>query len=230
MAEADVLHVLGTINEKLEILLTLKKSVGSIELSVQKLSDKYDEVLKQISKHGNDIETLKQRVKVLEQKENEMEIDKLKHDLNELEWRCRSQNLEIHGVPETANEDLMTKLNEVAQMLDVPQLSANELVSLHRLPSRADKVPGIIARFVSRSTRDLWLENRLKLKGKDGKTHLTENLTKHDKNLLWATKQWAKNNGFKFAWHRNGKTFVRKEGTSAIPISTENDLRGSFLK
>lgn len=66
MAEADVLHVLGTINEKLEILLTLKKSVGSIELSVQKLSDKYDEVLKQISKHGNDIETLKQRVKVLE--------------------------------------------------------------------------------------------------------------------------------------------------------------------
>lgn len=159
-----------------------------------------------------------------------MEIDKLKHDLNELELRCRSQNLEIHGVPETANEDLMTKLNEVAQMLDVPQLSANELVSLHRLPSRADKVPGIIARFVSRSTRDLWLETRLKLKGKDGKTHLTENLTKHDKNLLWATKQWAKNNGFKFAWHRNGKTFVRKEGTSAIPISTENDLRGSFLK
>ena len=46
----------------------------------------------------------------------------------------------------------------------------------------------------------------------DGTTTIfvNENLTRFRKNLLWKTKQKAKENGFKYTWMTNGNVFVRR--------------------
>ena len=61
----------------------------------------------------------------------------------------------------------------------------------------------------------------------DGTTQIfvNENLTRFRKNLLWRTKQKAKDNGFKYVWTRNGNICVRfSENCDAIMIKNEQDL------
>lgn len=223
--EVDVLGLLAVMNKKLDSLLTLKETVDGIERSVQLMSDNYDEVLKRINQQDRDVKDLRKRVEVIEGNINGPMIGQLQRDVNELEWRSRKQNLEVHGIPVTENEVLLTKLNELANVLNVPQLNTNDVISVHRLPARADKVPGIIVHFASETTRNRWFENRLKLKSSQGNTYLQENITKHNRALLWAAKQWAKDNGFQYVWHRNGRILIRKkDGERATVVESENDL------
>lgn len=223
--EVDVLGLLAVMNKKLDSLLTLKETVDGIERSVQLMSDNYDEVLKRINQQDRDVKDLRKRVEVIEGNINGPMIGQLQRDVNELEWRSRKQNLEVHGIPVTENEVLLTKLNEVANVLNVPQLNTNDVISVHRLPARADKLPGIIVHFASEATRNRWFENRLKLKSSQGNTYLQENITKHNRALLWAAKQWAKDNRFQYVWHRNGRILIRKkDGERATVVESENDL------
>lgn len=51
-------------------------------------------------------------------------------------------------------------------------------------------------------------------------------MTKKNKALLAVTKEWARNHDFKYAWHRNGKMFLRKkDGEKALMVRKEDDLR-----
>lgn len=105
-------------------------------------------------------------------------------------------------------------------------LSENEIVALHRLPARPDKIPGIIVRFSQQSTRDMWFEKRKRLdrKGRDG--YNLENMIRQNRALLWATKEWAKDNDYRYSWHKNGKIFLRrKKGDAVVVIKCEADLQ-----
>lgn len=119
------------INQQLDSLMTLKEAVGNTEHSMQLLSDKYDEVLEKVKEQDREMRERKKRVVAMETQDNE--TDKLKDAVNELEWRNRRFNLEVHGIPLSQNEDLMKKVNDVATRLSVAQLSAADVAALHRL-------------------------------------------------------------------------------------------------
>ena len=54
---------------------------------------------------------------------------------------------------------------------------------------------------------------------------VNENLTQQRKKLLWATRQRANENQFKYVWTNNGNIFVRKNDDAAlISIMNETDL------
>lgn len=93
-------------------------------------------------------------------REKEVNVQQMTQDINALEWQTRTMNLEIHGIPVSERENLNNKINQVTEKLGVPVLTDSEIVALHRLPARPDKVPGIIVRFAKQSTRDQWLEKR----------------------------------------------------------------------
>lgn len=222
----DVPGMLVSINDKLESLLGLKETVDSIDQSIQLMSKDYQELLEEVRKHGREINDLKKRVEGLENTDHTKEMQALKSDLHDLEWRSRRLNLEIHNVPPTENENLMTKVNEVALKLDLPALEASDVVALHRLPSKPDKVPGIIIRFAQQEKRDEWLWNKRKLPRGQRSIYILENLTKQNKALLPITKEWAKQRSYQFVWHKNGKILVRrKEGERAAVVRCEDDLR-----
>lgn len=224
----DIASQLLSINAKLDSLLPLKETVNSIEQSIEHMSQKYDEVLQRLAKQESDMEEVKKRIAKLEKSETPREVSLLKQEIHELEWRGRRLNLEVHGVPQTENEKLLDKLNEVAVKLDVPLLSETEVASVHRLPAKPNKVPGIIIKFTRQIVRDQWLEKKRRLNRNETTIYLQENLTRYNRALLYTTKTWARENSYQFVWHKNGTIFARKrDGDRALVIRREEDLRGN---
>lgn len=220
--EHDIAVILAGINEKLASLMALKETVESIEKSQQLIAAQYDDILKQVNQHDNKIADLHKRLERVEHLERKQDLQSAVHDL---EWRSRKLNLEIHGIAQTVNEDLLCKLNELATRLEIPPLNESEITDIHRLPSRADRVPGIIIRFARQSTRELWLEQKKKLRGVKPNVYIQENMTKRNRELLSAAKEWRKRAEYKYVWHKNGSVLVRKtDGERAVVIRCEDDL------
>lgn len=191
---AGLRSLLISMNEKLDGLVPLKETVSNIEKSIEVMSDKYDELLKRLAVQESDTKNVKARVEKLEQKArcSETKTEKLVTEINELEWRSRQLNLEFHGIQVTPNEDLLMKVNSVAGLLEVPELSKLDVDAIHRLPAKAGKVPGIIVRYARQATRDKWLENRRKLRNNESSTFILENMTTRCRQLFLTAKFWQR--------------------------------------
>lgn len=213
------------ITEKLDMLMTVKTTVSNIEISIQQMSDKYDDVLKELSRQAKEINAIKKRLDLVEAMNSENEVKKLKAEANNLEQYSLRQNLEVHGLPQTENEHLLPKLNDLARKLELDELADNDLESVKRLPARPGKIPAVMVRFSSRVKRDQWMEKKLKLKEAGSEVRFFDNLTAQNKRLLWLVRTRAKENDYQFAWQKEGKMFVRKrQGDRVIKIDTEDDL------
>lgn len=224
---AEVRLLLCTINQKLDGLMPLKETVLNIERAVQMMSEKYDELLNRLENQERQTKEIHKKVDAIEVqcKMNADEKKALQVELNDLEWRNRKLNLEFHGIQVTESENLLQKVNNLADVMNVPKLSEMEVAAIHRLPAKPGKIPGIIVRYVRQAVRDQWLEKRHKLKEEGCRVIVLENLTSCNRQLLKAAKEWAKENGFQYAWHRNGRVFVRKtNGERAIVVRNTNDF------
>lgn len=224
-AVPDIAVMLASITKKLDALLPLRETVNGIEQSIQLLSEKYDKVQEKMNQHEGDLKDLKKRVRNIEQNGANENLNRLKQEVHELEWRSRRQNLEIHGIPASINESLIEKVNEVAKKLELSELTAHDVVAVHRLATKPDKIPGIIVRFTNQATRDVWLERRTRLKRGRDDAYLLENMTRQDRSLLWNTREWAREKKFQYTWYRNGRIFTRKaDGEQAHVVRDVADL------
>lgn len=224
---AGIRSLLVNMNAKLDDLMPLKETVTSIEKSVQLMSEKYDELLVRVATQEKDTKDIRKRLEILEQKvENkEEENEMLRSEMHDLEWRSRRLNLELHGVQPSENENLLDKVNAVADLVEISRLSTADVDAIHRLPAKADKIPGIIIRYARQAIRDEWLDKRHKLRELNSKIAILENMTSYNRQLLRTTKDWAKLKAYQYVWHRNGKIFVRKaDGQSAIAVRNVRDL------
>lgn len=216
---------LATVIRKLDELMPLKQTVHEMECSVQDMSLKFDEAMKRLDSQEKDIKSLKKRVEKIENEAGPRGLNEVQEAVNDLEWRSRRLNLEFHGLPVTPKEDLLLKLNELAPVLDLPQLALTDVTAIHRLPAKPDKIPGVIVRYNRQADRDLWLSKRAKLKEAKNGAFILENMTKRNRELLNVVKGWASENGFRFAWHANGKILLRKEpGDRVIVVKSEAQL------
>ncbi|KAG0416708.1 hypothetical protein HPB47_006198 [Ixodes persulcatus] len=142
-SEIDVRALLASINQRLAGLPELKEKVDSMERSVQFLSKQFGDFEKTLKVHDTEIKELKRRVTDLEKKDelSRAANDQLQKEVNDLEFRSRRLNLEVHGIPEVQGENLIETLNKVAEKLEVPRLAESDVVALHRLPARQDHAP-----------------------------------------------------------------------------------------
>lgn len=225
--DADIRAILVSINQKLESLPPLVARVETMEQSVEHMSESFEELKKTIGKQENEIKMLRKQVQELEKRDGESQSvqAQLRREVNELEFRNRQLNLEIHGISFVPGENLHKVINQVADMLETPHLVEQDIASVHRLPALKDKTPGIIVRFTRQAVRDSWLNKRNKLKDSHPRMFIQENLTRHNRELLQATKNWAKASGFKYAWYTHGKVLLRRsDGANAIHVKCSEDL------
>ncbi|KAH9363192.1 hypothetical protein HPB48_017553 [Haemaphysalis longicornis] len=164
--------------------MEMKNTVENMEKSVQWLSDKYDDVSEGMKKQATEITTLKTKVERMAADNARSDLLKLQQQVNSLEKYSRRQNIKIHGLPLTANEDLMSKVNDIATELKLAPLTEADIEGLHGLPSKRNKIPAVILRFSSRITRDEWMEQRSHLKATNSVVYFLENLTALNKKLL----------------------------------------------
>lgn len=214
----DIRIWLKTINEKLDQVLEVKATVGNIEDSLQFMSEQYDELLARTGKNERAVKEMHNRLDKLET--GDKEIAKLESVVDNLEWRSRQLNLEFHGLEVTKNEDLLAKINSLSEQLELPPLSKDDVVAIHRLPARRDKIPGIICCFAKRADRENWWENRKKLVRSDESPFILENVTRRARALLFEAKNWAKEANFKYVWHNNGRVLVRKADRDKVAVVT----------
>lgn len=222
-----MLAVLTPLKEKVDELATMKQTVLEIEKSVQSMSDNYDDVLKKMKEQDDELKELRKRVTKLENERKPEETVELKKEINKLEQYGRRNNLEVHGLVETMNENLLEKLNRMADKMELPRLTTDSVEAAHRIPNKKQKTPTVIVRFVNRNERNAWLKNKHKLRsGFDtDSVYLQENMTAANRKLFFDARVKAKCLGYKFVWHKDGCSYVRKEeGTSAIRIEDEGDL------
>ncbi|KAH8032105.1 hypothetical protein HPB51_023215 [Rhipicephalus microplus] len=86
------------------------------------MSDHFDTILKRLDSQDKQIEQLRKRTEQLERARPDEELHQINSDLNDLEMRSRSRNLEIHGKLFNEHENLLQKINEIARMIQVPEL------------------------------------------------------------------------------------------------------------
>ncbi|XP_042150253.1 uncharacterized protein LOC121838222 [Ixodes scapularis] len=222
-----MLTILAPLKRQVEVLVGMKQTVMDIEKSVQAMPDNYDEVLRKMKEHDSEIKELRKKVNQLVQERKTDKTTELKKELNKLEQYGRRNNLEVHGLVETNNENLLEKLNKIADQIAVPPLTKDSVEAIHRVPTRAKKTPMVIVRFVNRNERNAWLQNKQKLKSEadDGNVHLQENMTASNRQLFYDVRTEAKHLSYKFIWHKKGCSYVRKqEGAPTIRIEHEGDL------
>lgn len=142
------------IQRKVDALMKVKDTVDKLELSVQDLSDQYDAVLVEMQKQSAEIAVFKKQVHSAQLSDTTKNVHELQKQVNALEQYSRRQNIEIHDVPVTQNENLLGKLNNLAVKLTLPVLTSSEIEGIHRLPPKTGRVPVVLVRFVSRATRD----------------------------------------------------------------------------
>ncbi|KAH7959213.1 hypothetical protein HPB49_009340 [Dermacentor silvarum] len=118
-----------------------------MECSPNLMSAKYDEILKDVSNHNIQINNISSRVTKLEEAKVDTEIQRVSTAINDLEFHTRKHNIEIHGLKQQKDECLMTEINKIASKFELPPLTERVVSAIHRLPSRADKIPGINIRF-----------------------------------------------------------------------------------
>lgn len=202
-----------------------KKTIEGIEAAMNDQTTRHEELIARLDNQDKTISELKQKVNELEGRisQRDEEVCELRKAIDNAELYSRRQNIEIHGIIQQANENIMNIINSVAVKLDLEPVTPNDIEAAHRLKAKEGRTTPILVRFTERRTRDLWVRKRTALRGDN--IYINENLTRALKSLLWSTKACAKEKGYKFTWVKNGKIFVRqKEGAAVIQIENERDL------
>ena len=111
---------------------------------------------------------------------------------DELEQCTRRENIKIHGLPESGdNEDTIEQVVQLAQKAGVV-IDANDISIAHRLPGNrhANKPRTIIAKFVRRVKRTELMRKKANLRNVDGpNVYITDDLTKMRGKILYELKQ-----------------------------------------
>lgn len=160
--------------------------------------------------------------------------------VNSLEQYSRKTNVEISGIPQTKNEDVISIVQDIGKVIGA-EVHKEEVMAAHRVPSYIKRrTPQIIVQFQTRVQRNNFLDkyktarkasnNRMSAKQVNKNFHDTmffvnEHLTPENKVLLSKTKVTCKEKGFMYTWCKEGKIFVRRaDGEPAIRIDCEEDL------
>lgn len=169
-----------------------------------------------------EVKVLKDKVEFLtkDNAEKDIVIGNLMQQVNVHDQYSRNKNIEIDNVEQIENEDVEAIVIEIAEKLGL-EVKPEEIDAVHRLPSRnvSRKVNKIIVQFTTRKKRDLFLQKRRELLrscevtggNSNNRVYINENLSPFYKELLWRTKQQAKELGHKFVWFKNGHILVRKD-------------------
>lgn len=181
-----------------------------------------------------DINKNSETIKHLEREKAQLqsELDRLNARLTGIEKISRSCNIEIQAVPERKNENLVGLLkklcNTVKFNLDDGQISACRRVAKYN--SSSSRPRNIVVTFATPRIRDSVLSacHRYKkacpgrgltsvdldIPGETRKVFVTEHLSLEQKTLHAATRQAAKERGYKYVWIRYGQIYVRKEDSA----------------
>ncbi|KAJ8727717.1 hypothetical protein PYW07_001836 [Mythimna separata] len=215
-------------NEEMQKLM---QQNAKITESIQYMSDKYDEVLRQLQQTKSENSAFKTQIKTLEQK------------LETFERNSKASTLELKNVPESNSEDtsaLIELVRSVGDVLNVKVLDT-DIRTIYRTKKIPNKSAPIIVEFSSNSIKENIImsskkynkdknneklnSTHLKLIGEKKPIFIAESLTTCGRKLYYMARQYVKNHRGASCWTAYGRVYMRqKEGGPSILISREEDF------
>nr|CAD7568390.1 unnamed protein product [Timema californicum] len=232
---------LSSSHQIISLLKHLNTKLAKLQESVNFVSAKNDDVLKQISSCLAEIASLKSEVsnlKTINQSLSEKNVF-LENKINSLGKYTKRNNMEIHGMIQTPNENLEENLATLGQAVEV-ELEVDDIEIAHRLPTRrANRERGLplpaIVRFASRRKREEVIAasyvdlspydySKSGTVGKNG-DYVMENRNEHVHLRLWQSELSIENKGLNTNLCPEFKDHNRREGT----INIENNYTTNSL-
>ncbi|KAI5741557.1 hypothetical protein M8J76_014842 [Diaphorina citri] len=151
-------------------------------------------------------------------------IDQDQEALEDIQQRSRNMNIVIRGIKEEKTEDVGDVVMHIGRQLGIDN-PENDVQICYRVPSRNKDSPRpIVVKLLNSKTRDIWIK---KYKSKElwkKKMYITEHLTPYNQNLFYHTRKLAKESGYKFAWTKDGKIYLKEnEDSGVLNIKNMND-------
>jgi len=209
------------INAKLSIL-------PGLQSSLQFISDKFDEALKEIKALKEENIRLQGNNKILNAK-----VEALELKIDENEQATKTKNIEIKGIPYKNGENTEEICKTLLGMLNKEtDQTFNDIEACHRQHTKSEK-SNIIVRLKNTKTKDSILKESKKQKlsikslgfQNDSPIFINEELTARRKELFYLALQKKRELKWKFLWSANGRILMRKTDSSKInPISVKQDL------
>ena len=199
------------------------------------MKSKYEELMKSTKALNEENAKLKEENNQLrlQMMSISIRLSKVEDDQESTNLYLRRECLEFHGIPVNRSENTDTIVQNIAELLDV-DINEGDISKSHRLPSKRNQIPPIIAKFTNRNLRDKIYTKRKSLKSyttadlgfsQDHKIYINESLTQKAKGIFNEVNEFKKTRNFKFIWTKYGKTYLRKdEHTEAISFPTLRDF------
>lgn len=207
-----------------------QEKIDELTNTVQFCSDKFDEFAKEMSNFRNRVVEVEKVNKILEAKNTALEtrVETLETALESMQQYDRRCNIQLDGVPQVRDEDVLRLVVLLAEAVD-EQLDVNtDIQAAHRLPSRNTERPKpIVIQFTNRQKRDAVLMKAktkgFRLKSTDFVRNVPEtlvyandHLTPYYKKLLYEAKKVKSDKHYEFLWVKNAKIFIRKDKNSNV--------------
>ncbi|CAG9134929.1 unnamed protein product [Plutella xylostella] len=209
-------------------LRDIQSEMNDIKESIKFSSDKFEEFKSEVMSFKKTMQTI--------QKENEnlrCTISTLHQRINQLEQLSRVANLEIQCVPEYKSENPTNIVQQLSKVIDC-EIQDNDLVFCSRISKanpQSSRPRSLLVKFQSPRQRDAYLTAATKYNKehptdklntshlgiaceKKANVYVVEHLTPEIKSLHAAARQKARELGYKYAWVRNGRVYLRKTESS----------------
>ncbi|XP_046679350.1 uncharacterized protein LOC124373473 [Homalodisca vitripennis] len=221
-----------------EIFENQKQAEKNVNTSYEALSDKLEDNTKAVKEQTASLEKCLRMIDELaaENRSLREKVSSLEMRIDDLEQYSRVNSVEIHGIPQQKNEDVVAVVKEVGKALDL-EITDSMIDNCHRLgrrPGPNSPQPGIVVKFVRRLDKEELLRKR-RVKSNfstrhmnlsmDQPIYINEALSQARRRLLAAARQVKKEKSFKYLWVRGGKIFLRKEEKAPVfQVTCQADL------
>lgn len=166
------------------------------------------------------------------------EIDVINGRLSTIEKLSRDKNLEIQGVPENRNENLLCLFKTLCNTINAPmaELDIRNCRRVAKMDQTSKRPRSIIVTLASSRLRDDILaavshfnrnskeklnSKQLGMDGAINKIYVAEHLSPDGKKIFREARKVGKEKGYKFVWVRRGQVYARQnEDTPPILIKT----------
>lgn len=156
-------------------------------------------------------------------------VSDLSNRLNLVEQNMRDGNIEVNGIPENKNENLVKTIEQLSKTLGepiVPEdiLFATRVAKLNkdndrprtvivklRAPRYRDAILAAVATYNKKNKEDKLCNHHLGFGGARKPVFVSEHLSPVNKSLHAAARIKAKELSYKYTWVRNGRIFMRKD-------------------
>lgn len=205
---------------------SLREEVSSFKESLNFFNNKFEEFTERINNCESQIKFMSERCLELNSLKSKVETIEIENN-NREQWSRRS-NVEIYGIPEKRNENLITILQDIVGKTDLNLDMKTDIDFITRVASKdkdVKRAKPIIVKFLCRWKKDDFLSQVRKLKIKcndigfpanNNHIYFNDHLTSSNKALLQSVKKTAKEKSYKYVWVKNCTIMVRRNDTSPV--------------